>query len=685
MRKLLIIAAMALSAALAQNPNSAKFPTAVATDTDLGVASNSCKSTLNGAVDSSTLTITLVNASKCNTPFYLTLETTEVAKICSKSGNVLTVCAGGRGYHGVAASHANGSAANGYIDQDYLNQALAEIKAVENGLGANFANTALLNRNMLFTSDNAYDIGASGASRPRDLYLGRDAVVGGTVTAGQFIGPGTAQELRPETYVFTRTAGLGASASPSLGTAGTNKVITLTPCPAGITSDSAAHAYVRIDTAGTPETPLIKSFAPGSGNCTITVDTVNDHSAGWRVTNNGDGLQEALVAAMDVSGNKAVRLAGGYWGYYRAWKPIWVPGNVGLFGAGPGTSIIQAQANNTVILDAIDGHNTLEGFGLSILGNVQGVSGSIGIRLGSASVSNNFTTIRNVFFDWLYDDILSVNASQVKVSDCTFYDPSHTSITLANPLCPDCNGGQIVNNNFFSYVNISPADSFIKILSTSSILIANNTMIGINFAGPTSNVDYCINNISTLSGGWMALTGNKCEAARLGAFRVAGNWTQLSIAGNIVGNPGNIPNWVGIAVWGTGTQTRNGINSNIVQCGTGQTNDGILLGGTYQTTTVTGNEITGACNNGINAGGSPTDVYIGPNGIHSAGMTRPIYAVAGVTVDMSGPFTWGMLNDVWSMQLASNGSRVYCSDCNTTCSGSGSGRTCFKENGTWTH
>lgn len=38
-----------------------------------------------------------------------------------------------------------------------------------------------LNGPLLFTADNAQDIGASGATRPRDLFLGRNASIGGTL------------------------------------------------------------------------------------------------------------------------------------------------------------------------------------------------------------------------------------------------------------------------------------------------------------------------------------------------------------------------------------------------------------------------------------------------------------------------------------------------------------------------
>ena len=42
---------------------------------------------------------------------------------------------------------------------------------------------------MTFNADNTYDIGASGATRPRSLYIGTNITAGGTITAGS--GPTT--------------------------------------------------------------------------------------------------------------------------------------------------------------------------------------------------------------------------------------------------------------------------------------------------------------------------------------------------------------------------------------------------------------------------------------------------------------------------------------------------------------
>lgn len=68
----------------------------------------------------------------------------------------------------------------------HVNEVQDEIVAVENALRTS------LQHNLLFT-DATYDIGASGATRPRDLFLSRNAVVGTALTvAGVTLTPAEA-------------------------------------------------------------------------------------------------------------------------------------------------------------------------------------------------------------------------------------------------------------------------------------------------------------------------------------------------------------------------------------------------------------------------------------------------------------------------------------------------------------
>lgn len=65
------------------------------------------------------------------------------------------------------------------IDAAHINDMQAEVVALENAL----LSTGLAHH-LLFV-DVTYDIGASGATRPRDLYLGRNLILGGQATAGE--------------------------------------------------------------------------------------------------------------------------------------------------------------------------------------------------------------------------------------------------------------------------------------------------------------------------------------------------------------------------------------------------------------------------------------------------------------------------------------------------------------------
>jgi len=137
--RVLMLSLVAL-VAMAQNPNTAKYPTAVPTDTDLQVAKNllGASLTLTAGIDASTLTINVNDGSLVPTPGVVRIEF-ELIQICSKAGNVLTVCASGRGFDGsVAATHNSGTALSNVVVAAHHNQLAAEVKAIATALGTNF-------------------------------------------------------------------------------------------------------------------------------------------------------------------------------------------------------------------------------------------------------------------------------------------------------------------------------------------------------------------------------------------------------------------------------------------------------------------------------------------------------------------------------------------------------------------
>lgn len=136
---------------LAQNPESSSWPPTAATDTDLLVLANSAQTTLNGAINSSTLTIVVTSAAAFVTPTAVRIDN-EFIKICSVATNTFTACTGGRGQYGSsAASHSDAATVSGYFVAYITNKLAAEIKALQ-GSGL-WATAAFGTDNRLLRSD----------------------------------------------------------------------------------------------------------------------------------------------------------------------------------------------------------------------------------------------------------------------------------------------------------------------------------------------------------------------------------------------------------------------------------------------------------------------------------------------------------------------------------------------------
>ncbi len=220
------------------NPNTAKFPTTVATDTDLLVASDRATATLAGAIGSTDLTI-LTSTQGFIAPCVVSVND-ELILISVAASTVLTVATGGRGYDGTTpASHAQGQTVAVNIIRWHHNQLAAEVKAVETFLGTNGTN-----------------IGQSG--------------------------------VYSQLFNWSQTPG------GSLGV-GSN-VVTLVPVPPGI-SGGAANTYVYLSGGtGAAEACLITGGTAVAGNPsgTIIFSCANTHTGGWTIATATSGIKEAL-------------------------------------------------------------------------------------------------------------------------------------------------------------------------------------------------------------------------------------------------------------------------------------------------------------------------------------------------------------------------------------------------------
>jgi hypothetical protein len=164
-------------------------------------------------------------------------------------------------------------------------------------LGATSANTlsvaALVNSNLLFT-DATYDIGATGANRPRDLFLSRNLTVGGTLTL---------------------TGGVNLNGNVTVGDASTdtltiNSTITSNLIFTDNTYDIGASGATRPRTLylGTSLiTPAITNSGLTSGRITYagTGGLLQDSA---NLTFNGSTL--AITGAMTATGRSGVTMSG---------------------------------------------------------------------------------------------------------------------------------------------------------------------------------------------------------------------------------------------------------------------------------------------------------------------------------------------------------------------------------------
>ncbi len=270
------------------NPNTAKFPTELATDTDLLVLTNRASATLTaylGAADLSIATTTQAIQAPCA----VSIES-ELILISVATPTVLTVAPGGRGFDNTsAAAHASGTdLAVNMIDWPH-NQTAAEVKAIEAFLGTNGSNVV-------------------------------------------------------STGVVLEAAAFDWSQTPGVDLAVGSNVITLTPVPKGVNGSDANHYVYISNGSGAPEACLITGGTATSEatSGTIIFACANTHTTTWTVSSDSGGVREAII----YSGGNAVILLP-----YDTVIPIAGAGGLvvdqaalSIVGGGYG-SVLQARAN----------------------------------------------------------------------------------------------------------------------------------------------------------------------------------------------------------------------------------------------------------------------------------------------------------------------------------------------------
>lgn len=198
----------------------------------------------------------------------------------------------------------------------------------------------LTSLNLIWGTDNAQDIGASGANRPRDLFLGRNALIGGTLgvtgltTAATLAVTGTASIGG----ALTLTGGLNTPLASAQG--GTGSAFFAISGPSALRTFALPDASATILTSSTPVTVA----QGGTSLATLTANNVLL----------GNGTSAPNFVAPSTSGN-LLTSNGTTWQSTTPSAPAWV-----LLHAGSGTTSSASAINvDTVAITGLTALDTL--------------------------------------------------------------------------------------------------------------------------------------------------------------------------------------------------------------------------------------------------------------------------------------------------------------------------------------
>ncbi|HLG97147.1 MAG TPA: hypothetical protein VKX49_12615 [Bryobacteraceae bacterium] len=499
---------------------------------------------------------------------------------------------------------------------------------------------------------------------------------GNAVDAGAPCGTGSGG---PSTLIVTSTYNFSPQTPGGTLTSGVTNTVTLTPCPLGVNGSDLGHYYYVSGGIGGPEAVFGTggTCTSGAASGTLTFVPVNNHSGAWTIGPANAGLQEAF----NVAGLTPVYVPPGTWQIYAPARP---PSGQTLTCAGKFTTFLQATGAAIGIIDATGTKNRIEHCGFTA--TTQQTSGGYGIRLGNcgASCDNAFTVINDNYFEPLYDAVLSVNASQTWFTNNVCYNFSHTCFTAADANFPDSDGPWVANNVMFNYNLSSPALACLYITSSGGITFHHNNCFG----SGTTNLNYNVYLNSVVST-QLIIDDNVLETAQVSNIFLNGAFNLIAITGNTIAQPlCSGCGAQGIQIVGSASSGpsmyQGTITGNVFQ-GPGQSNAWKAIamaeaaGGTNIAWYFGGNSFN-QVNTPYLFQDAAEHVTIGTNRYDNTNFTISGTPTNVIMSDMGFQPTFSALPSL------ANGSQLFVSDGNSTCTaGSSTGRTCFRENGAWTH
>ena len=263
-----ILALMITALAWAQNPETATFPSAVATDKQLFVASNGAITSLSMNMSAGQSTMYVVASNLFIAPTLVRVDS-EVIAVCSVGMASMIACTvgtdgfNGRGMSGTTpASHTSGATVTGTVDRTYHNRLAAEVKAIEENINGMTINGATYGTVCDGTTDDAATIQAA--------LDHANSVGGGNV----LLANGTCKSTLTLT-VYDNTTLIGANATVKFY--GTSNGFS-------ISGDNITLRNIGIDTTNTSGTLAINVPVGSDG---FTADRIRVTGAAADATSNG--------------------------------------------------------------------------------------------------------------------------------------------------------------------------------------------------------------------------------------------------------------------------------------------------------------------------------------------------------------------------------------------------------------
>lgn len=357
------------------NPNIAAYPSSIATDNTLPPVSDNYSNPvpvlLTSPITAGSAAIP-VSGIPANFPVIITIDSEQI--LCGSTiGLNLQVIQ--RGFNGTTVtSHNQNANVYGNCVAYFINQAYAEIKAIETALGFNFNGVTVTN-----------NIAKQNYQIPVNVWYNFSPIQpGGSLTGGI-------------SNTITLPAGIN-----------------------GLKGTDARHYLYLNNGIGAAEAVLVTggTYTPGAGG-TLTFTPANNHSGAWQIQSATAGIQEGIN---DVGQNGSLKIAPGAWNIYGR---IYNNFDVTIIGAGRYSSILQIQVASSNLFDIENGTNfqhTYRDFAVQNI--VTATSGAVFF----ANSSNYFIVVDNVYALGVWNVFDIQACPQLIVSNCTFQNVVNSAV-----------------------------------------------------------------------------------------------------------------------------------------------------------------------------------------------------------------------------------------------------------------